>query len=489
MSGLRHSLYARIACVYLLLLLCLSALVIWATLAESRRFSREVEQRQHMDLAGDLAIILKPALGRDLHSIALRKLTAQIRAINPTVDLYLLDRHGNVIRALNQANCRSGAHVPLAPIRALLSRHANLPLTAPDPCGGGHSIFSAAPIGLADGQAGYLFVTLRGHPYHSGLALLKESHSLRSLIVLGGIIIALAGVVGLIGFAFLTRRLRALTASVDAFKGGNYAARVPERDDDEITELSRAFNSMAATIEAQVAALREADELRRDQVANISHDFRTPLTSLRVYAEKLSKRAGSVAGQYGAEVRAILDNVEQLEHLADQLSMMSRLDSPHAYFKMEPFSLSELVQDVLVKFRPRAEAAGVDLSTDPLSPLPLVVGDIGLIERVFVNLIDNAFRNTPSGGAVYVSLTPTGDHVCVEITDTGCGISPEELPLVTQRFYRVRADGAAPRKGSGLGLAIAREAVALHGGELRLRSRVGAGTTVTFNLPVQQRTR
>lgn len=489
MSRLLHSLYARIAAVYLLLLLGLAVLVMWITVAESQRFGRETQQRLHLELASNLATILGPAIRADPAGPAAREVAKHIAAINPAVDMYVLDAGGHVLAAYNHAGCAADARAALAPVHALLSHDVMLPLSAPLPCGGGQSIFSAAPLQLRDGATGYLYVALRGHPYHSAATMLKESYSARSMAILSITTLMIAGAGGLIWFGFLTRRFRALTASVDAFGAGDYAARVPSAGDDEIAGLARAFNHMATIIETQMAALRESDNLRRAQIANISHDFRTPLTSLRGCTERLMAQSGLLSGVTRMRyLRAILDNAVQLERLADQLSTMSRLDARNAPLRLEPFSAAELAQDIIVKFQPQAQTAGVRLGLESPPRLPLIVADIGLIERVMSNLIDNAVRNTPTGGYVNLSLTGTPGHVRVRITDTGRGIAAEELPLVTQRFYRVRDEREVHRRGSGLGLAIAHEALLLHGSKLRLESELGSGTTATFDLPIQQET-
>ncbi|HKJ95913.1 MAG TPA: ATP-binding protein, partial [Gammaproteobacteria bacterium] len=144
---------------------------------------------------------------------------------------------------------------------------------------------------------------------------------------------------------------------------------------------------------------------------------------------------------------------------------------------------AELIQDILIKFRPEADACGVALDMEDPPPLPPTVADIGLIERAVSNLIDNALHNPPSGGRVTLRVTRLPEHVRIEVSDTGYGIERDELTLVTQRFYRTRRARAHSREGSGLGLAITREIAALHGARLKLESEPGRGTSILFDLP------
>ncbi|MCU1231620.1 MAG: two-component system sensor histidine kinase, partial [Acidobacteria bacterium] len=169
----------------------------------------------------------------------------------------------------------------------------------------------------------------------------------------------------------------------------------------------------------------------------------------------------------------------RLGRLVDELFELAKLDAQLAPIRREPFSMPELVQDVVQKFQLRAEKAEVRLDAELSADLPLVSGDLALMERVLENLIENAIRYTPAGGEVRVSLVPDDGRLTVRVTDTGCGIAEESLPYIFDRFYR--GDDAASRAdGAGLGLAIAKRIVELHGSSLSAQSRVNAGTTFTF---------
>lgn len=480
-----RSLYARIAVVYLLLLVVLCAAAAWIALIQFNRFDQELEQRLNAHLADNLAMAMAPVLRTGATTPAARKLARQIAAINPSLALFVLDAGGRVVAAYNGEACGKGERVSLNPIQALLdTRNPMLPIYGQAPCAGDARIFSVARIELAGRQPGYLYVVLHGRPYQSAKAMLHESVGARA--VAGAIVLALvlAGVIGLIWFAFLTRRFGALTKAVQRFKGGDYAGRIPAPKADEIGRLGQAFNEMAATIEAQVEALRRTDRARRDLVANVSHDFRTPLTSLRGYAERLlASGPNTNSREFHRDLTAVIENTDRLTRLADHLSALSRLDAGTDALHIEPFLITELVQDVTLKFTPDATARGVNLQAHCAGNTPPVSADIWLIERVLSNLIDNALRATPSGGSVDVDVAHSGDGVAVTVRDTGCGIQANELPLVTQRFYRTLRSRAEPHAGSGLGLAIVNDILAQHGASLDIKSRVCHGTAARFVLP------
>ena len=159
-----------------------------------------------------------------------------------------------------------------------------------------------------------------------------------------------------------------------------------------------------------------------------------------------------------------------------------RLDTRQVQLKREAFQAAELAQDAVLKLKPKADGAGVTLTVEGPRDLPLVRGDIGLVERVLTNLIENALTFTPPGGSVRVALSGENGAVQVSVIDTGAGIGPEDLPHVFDRFYRADRSRDRSRGGAGLGLAIAREIVELHGSLLQVESRVNEGTRFSFTL-------
>lgn len=483
------SLYARIAVLYLLLLVAFGGFAIWITALNSQHFVEELQQRLQHDLAAHLARQLAPQLRQGTQGEAVETAARHLQAVNPSLDLYVLDAQGNIIAYLMGDKPLARQRVPLAPIQGFLTGSARLPIQGSDPTSpSGRAIFSAAPISYGPVQdaryhQGYLYVILRGMPYTSVAGMLQGSYIVRAGVATLAAAFVLAAVVGLILFALLTRRFRRLTATVTRFKAGHYGERF-EDGADEIGRLGRAFNDMAATIQAQVEALQRTDATRRELVANVSHDLRTPLTSLRGYAERLRTQLGPADDAMRESLEAILGNAGHLERLIAQLSLLSRLDAQQVAPVFEAFPLTELVQDVIIKFRPEAEASGITLTAERVAGLPAVRADAGLVERALSNLIDNALHNTAAGGTVRVELRARRDRVRMAVVDTGRGIPEAELALVTQRFYRTAHSRAAGGAGTGLGLSIASEIAELHGSRLELASRTGRGTRAAFDVPV-----
>lgn len=325
--------------------------------------------------------------------------------------------------------------------------------------------------------------------------IIEESYFLRlsGWAVAGSLAVALAA--GLLLFHLLTRRLQRLTQAMREFRESSFETVDPIRagalgyshgGGDEVDQLATTFGEMAEKIVAQFDALKYEDSKRREMVAQVSHDLRTPLASLHGYLETLQIKEGQMSEAERKEYLAVaLANSERLRRLVDELFELAKLEALESEPQREPFSLGELVEDISQGFKLRAGANGSALQTKTNVELPLVSGDIALIERVLENLIDNALRYTPSGGKVSITLARLvlpANGVTVKVVDEGPGIAAEEIERVFDPFYQAgsthRGDGHA-----GLGLAIARRIVDLHGGTLYARNRQRGGCEFGFSLP------
>jgi signal transduction histidine kinase len=246
----------------------------------------------------------------------------------------------------------------------------------------------------------------------------------------------------------------------------------------------------AARLEAQLgerdAQLARAALQRRELLANVSHDLRTPLAAMQGYLELLLLRHGSLEP---AEERNYLQTAarqsERLGRLVNDLFDLTQLETGELLPRAEDFVLAELVQDVVQKFAHEARQRGVRLHAGDVVTTLRVHADLALTARVLENLVDNALRHTPADGSVRVDILAGDARTALTVSDTGEGIAAADLPGLFDRYdrgSRVQGVGASP----GLGLAIARRIVRLHGGELTIRSAPGGGTVVSFDLPTAQ---
>lgn len=288
-----------------------------------------------------------------------------------------------------------------------------------------------------------------------------------------------AGAVLLIGFGVwfsgaTARRLAGLEAASRAFAGGDFAARAPVQGDDEITSVSIAFNDMASQLQA--ARGRE-----RDFLMSVGHDLRTPLTTIRGYAEALD--SGDIDPEDLDRVGGVLHiQTDRLSRLVEDLMLLARLEAREFTLRLEPVDLAAHVKEIVESFRARADAAYVRVSFDPSPAVGLVVIDPDRIGQVCTNLLDNAMRYTPEGGTVTVGIDRERDLVRLWVRDTGPGIDKEDLARVFERLYVAQRYRPIRPEGSGLGLSIVKELVDAMSGTIRVESEPGVGTLVTVEL-------
>jgi signal transduction histidine kinase len=283
--------------------------------------------------------------------------------------------------------------------------------------------------------------------------------------------------------ASLGERIAHLNRAAGQVAAGQLDVRVPVAGRDEVADLGRTFNDMAAQLETAARQERELDRLRRDLVAWIGHDLRTPLASIRVIVEALADGVVDDPATVERYLQTMQHQIGSLSSLLDDLFEMAQIDAGGLVLDQQPSSICDLISDTIEAFSAVAERQDVTLEGSARRDVDPVLMDVHKVGRVLYNLLDNALRHTPAGGAVRVATLARPDCVQVEVHDTGEGISDEDLPRVFERFYRGEKSRSRETGGSGLGLAIAAGIVEAHGGQIGAESAAGEGTRVWFTLP------
>jgi signal transduction histidine kinase len=484
------NLYARLAAVLLGLFLLIGVLYIQLTLYTTRLYFQEVNQKLNRILAQQLVsekILMKD--GR-VDEKALHNIFHLLMVVNPAIEVYLLDRDGKILAFSAPPGKVKRQSVSLEPINRLLNNTSALSILGDDPRDPANKkIFSIAPIMLKGHTEGYLYIILGGEEFDAEAQMLQSSYIVRLSIwaAAGGLLFAFLA--ALLLFNRMTRPLQQLTAAMETFRQSGFSEPpdflhwLPVSSGNEIDRLGIIFKQMADRIALQIKELKETDMHRREFLANIAHDLRTPLTSLQGYLETLLMKEGSLTSEEQRSYLSIaIKRSDQLGKLVSEVFELAKLDSSDVHVRFEPFSLAELIQDVLQKFELTVKQKKIQLRINAAEDLPLVFADIGLCERVIENLIDNAVRYTPADGSIIVSAAPEKDRMMVRVSDTGSGISPEDIPHLFDRLYR--RDRQDSSSGSGLGLAIVRRILELHGGNIGVSSTSNVGTTFTFTLPI-----
>jgi signal transduction histidine kinase len=297
-----------------------------------------------------------------------------------------------------------------------------------------------------------------------------ESALLRAIAGAAGLAALLALLTGLAVARRITRPVTRLIAVTRAMASGDHTVRAGAiRAPGELRELATAFDQMATALDRQ-------EQLRRDLVADVAHELRTPVAILQAGHEAL---LDGVAEPTPAELASLRDEVLRLARMVGDLQTLAAADAAALQLALRPGDLAEVAAIAADSLARRFEAAGITLDRD-LAPVP-VRADAHWLHQVITNLLTNALKFTPAGGQVTIRTSRRGPAAVLQVSDSGVGIPAEDLPHIFDRFWRGRQ--AAQTSGSGIGLAIAAELARAHGGELTARSETGQGTELTLTLP------
>ena len=487
-----RTLYAKLATGLALLLVAIGLLYAVISTTATRHALQELNQQLNRNLAQTLVADRDLVREGRLNEEALKETFNLYMDINPGIEIYLLDLDGNILSFSADPAKIKRKRVSLAPIRAFLTMEHPYPLLGDDPRSHDRQkAFSVTPVPSAGNANGYLYVVLRGEQFDSAENMVRDSFFVRMSGFAVAISLGVGLLAGLVAFRLLTRRLQRLAGAMEAFEQGGFTnvpagAAGEAGKGDEIDRLGHSFQAMAARIGDQIEQLKGQDELRRRLVAQISHDLRTPLAAMRGYVESLQMKGDALSAEQRAEfLDAALRQGQQLSHMVAELFELASLDARERMPERIAFAPAELAHDVAQKYRLRAEKAGISIEVRSHDALPFVRGDIGMTERVFDNLLDNAIGHTPEGGRIEIALAVAGGGVETRVCNSGAAIGDEDLAHLFEPFYR--GEGGAPgRRHAGLGLAIARRIMEEHGGWINLHSPEGRGATFALVFPAGQ---
>jgi two-component system OmpR family sensor kinase len=483
-----RTLYARLSFALVMLLLVVGVIYAFISLSSARYYHQEVVQNLNLDLAKNLVMDRNLVESGRINQAALKETFSTYMVINPSIEIYLLDLDGKILSYSADPGKVKRNTVSLAPIREFLGGK-HLPVLGDDPRSHEQSkVFSVTPVPTAESPEGYLYVVLRGEQYDDIERFINENFILRQSgwALLGSLLLGLLA--GLVLFYKLTRRLNRLSENMNSFRRSDFSQFVTtstQQQGDEIDQLATTFDEMAQRIVMQLDDLRHQDRLRRELVANVSHDLRTPVAILHGYLETLAIKDESLSDEEKQNYRQLaLQSSERLTHLINELFELTRLEARETTLHCEPFNLAELAQDVMQKFQLQAEEKQISLSVETCTTAPFVYADISLIARVLENLIGNALKFTSHGG-ITVRFKQDETTVLTSICDTGPGIPPQHLPHIFDRFYQGEDGNSRPQPG-GLGLPISQKIIELHESNIGVDSLLGQGSTFYFTLPAAE---
>lgn len=455
------------------------------------KLNQSTQQTLSRDLAQNLVSDNKIVKGETIDKNAMKDTFMMYMSINPDIEIYYTDLQGTILEHSAEPGKVRRDKIDVRPILEFISGSTVEMLLGDDPRGVSlQKPFSVTPIPNGTNPQGYLYVVLHGEQYTA----VQEAQSSNYLITLGGSVLGgsllLGLAMGLFIFRRLTLRLRTLKTQVSDFVASDFQQpKVLLRDksltikSDEIAELHNDIAQMSALITDQWAALKQQDKLRREMVANISHDLRTPLTSIQGYLETLALKGDDIDAEKRDKYLSIaIRQSRRLHKLVDDLLELAKLDAREHRPVLESFPIMELIYDVVNKLSIRADEKNITVKVDSLNNNPRVIADLGLIERVLDNLLGNAIYYTGENGVIEINAdTPKDGRVLIRVSDSGKGIPPSQHKLVFERFHQAhtkdRTNGHA-----GLGLSIVRKILELHEQKVWVNSEVDKGAEFNFTL-------
>lgn len=471
----------------LLLIVGFAYVFITASLAEE--FFQERNQVLNASIAEHIITEVKPTIREgQLSEEATDAIMHHMMAINPSIEVYILDPQGNILNYVVPYKKVKMDRVDLGPVDAFIAASGSGYIQGDDPRKPGEStVFSAAPIVENGETLGYVYVVLASEEYESAAAMVRSSYILK----LGGramlITLLSAALLGAVAIWLITTRLNNIIQTVKRFQRGEMSARLDVKSEGGINDLAIAFNEMADTILGNIENLKSMETLRRELVGNVSHDLRTPLAVIHGYIETLMIKKDHLSPEERDKyLNIILASTEKLRKLVNELFELSKLEARQVAPKKEPFFIQELIHDICQKFQILAREKQVELASDGDDQNVLVYADLGLIERVLQNLIDNALKFTPRGGKITIAVNSRDDNVEIRVSDTGPGIPEDQIPFIFDRYHIGDKRISLDQNNTGLGLAIVKKILEIHNCNIELHSRLKQGTTFAFRLPNYQ---
>lgn len=487
----RLSLSQRLTLVFTAILLLCAIAACSIQLYNSNQYGNAMVQRLSSGLAQQI-VNREPLLEArgEVNGQTLKMLFDRLMTFNPSVELYLLSPEGTIIADAAPPGHIKRQQLDIEPVKTFLSGAA-WPVYGDDPRNlNKRKVFSAAPVMQNGNLRGYLYIVLEGENFNA-LAESAWQKTLWSTVVWSLLLVALFGLLaGLMIWYWVTRPVRQLTADVegldrDSISAIRQLAQQPLEGDssNEVAILRNTFIELARKIAGQWDQLSDSDRQRREFIANISHDLRTPLTSLLGYLETLSLKADTLTPEDNRQYLEIaLRQGQKVRHLSQQLFELAKLEHGGIKPQREPFAIGELLQDVAQKFDLAIETRRLTLKVEIPRALPLLNADVSMIERVVTNLLDNAVRHTPPGGTVMLRVWQENERLQVEVADSGPGVEAALREQLFQRPSALSPQSARENRG-GLGLLIVRRMLELHGGSIRLVD-AAAGACFRFFVPL-----
>ncbi|MEO7960904.1 MAG: HAMP domain-containing sensor histidine kinase [Ginsengibacter sp.] len=486
MKPKKFSIFRRITILIFALITVLCVLFILITYLATTHFYQASTQLLNKDVAAHIAKFSSPF---DKNGINKRKADSVFQnamVLSPSAEVYFLDTSGDVIAFHAPKDSIRLWKLPLDNVRKYIQSGGGKYIKGPDPKDPANpKIFSASEVNYNNHKLGYIYVILGSNEYRNVSQMLFSSHVSSLAIQAFCIIILISVIISFIYLNSIQKGFKRMVSVLKRFEEGDFKARFKIKEQHELAPVTEAFNKMADLLVYNVNRLTGLENTRKDFIAHISHDLRTPLSIARGYTETLliKMQDGSLTSdELDNYIQMILNKLSNVEHLVTMLFELSKIESSDFKLKTEPFVLSEIVQEIVNTFQLSTKEKSIDLKCTQCQYHVWVNADVSMMERVIQNLVENAVKNTPIGGAINVGLSVENNYLALNIENTGVAL-PQEL--ITWINGPAKDDERITKPSySGLGLVIVKKILYLHGLNLHVNVANNKTNIFSFSLPI-----
>ncbi|CAA0248485.1 Two-component system sensor histidine kinase [Tenacibaculum maritimum] len=485
---LSDRLIKKLILAFSLIIVLMGGIYVATTLYFSQKFYNETSQKLNANVANHLVEekfkYHSPFLKNGkVNKLLFDDLMHDMMAVNRAIEVYLLSEKGEILYSVVLDHSNSSEplkKVSLQPIKKFINEGGYI--LGDDPKNKGEKkIFSVAPF-EKDGRKGYVYIVLEGETFEKINESLFSCYFLMIITEIAILTMIFSFFIGWLCICFLTKNLRKIIFCVNRFSEGDLSCRIKNAETSDLSILAVTYNNMANIISKNIEEMKTVDSLRRELIANICHDLRSPLTTMQGYIETLQMKENTITSldrkQY---IQIIEKSTDYLKKLVSQLFEYSKLEAKQIEPETIPFSIEDLVYGIKKRYDLLAKEKEIKIFVEAAGLIPLVKGDSMLIERAILNLMDNAIKFTPSKGKIRIILFNDNDKVKVRIKDSGSGINKENRKLIFRRF--AQTETKYKKEGVGLGLAIVEKIMELHKTKIEVRSYLNQGSAFEFSLP------
>lgn len=492
LKSISNRLIVKLGLSFLVIILFMSLVYMLLTFFLVERFYSQTTQRLNINVANHLIEEkfrdASPFLENgEVNKALFDDIMHDMMSVNRAIEVYLLNETGEILYSvvLDHSNpYKPLKKVSLVPVKQFLANRNRYVLGEDPREANKRKIFSAAAF-EKNNRKGYIYIILASQQFHEVCATLFKDYfvalSLRSTLIT----MVFAVLCGSLLVWFLTKSLRVVIYHVNEFRQGHWCSRIPAAAQSDLSVLALTFNDMAQTIANHIQEKEALMRFRKELIANVAHDLRTPLTAIRGYVETLTMREERMEAADRREFMAVIEkSALHLTNLVNHLFEYATLDAKKLHLNPEPFYINDLLYDLKERYTLLAKERNIQIAVEIPPVMSPVMADVKLMERVLQNIIENALKFSKDGGTVFLRVLTGQTATKIQIEDAGPGISEQE----SQRIFKRLEQGAArgEEKGIGLGLAIVKKIIELHGSEVKLKSRLGVGTVFEFDLPNYQ---